>query len=233
MTLDPIEIWNHMSGLNKAIAVLLLLMGVGTVAVVVERMLAYAKSKKQSREFIERAAPLLDNWEMEELVALSGEYPASNLAQLIGATAKKYLRGVNNPQAGMTPVELARNETERAKESIGAELRKGFTVLSSVASVAPFVGLLGTVIGIIMSFKAIGSGGEAGMSAVMTGISEALFETALGLMIAIPAVLFFNFLTGKVNQIELTLSRSSSELLDEMENRHESAPQSETSRKAA
>ncbi|MBX3183377.1 MAG: MotA/TolQ/ExbB proton channel family protein [Polyangiaceae bacterium] len=221
MTLDPIEIWNHMSGLNKAIAVLLLAMGVATVGVVIERLLAFARANRESRQFIEEAAPLLDAWRMDELVALAERYPNSGLARLVGAMMRRYQRGLSRPEGGLSPIEMARSEVERTKEGLGAELRRGFTVLSSVASVAPFVGLLGTVVGIIMAFNAIGAGGDAGMSAVMTGIAEALFETALGLMIAIPAVLFFNYLTGRVNQIELTLARSSGELLDEMESRHE------------
>lgn len=233
MTLDPIEIWHHMSGLNKAIAAILIAMGVATIGVVVERMLAYAKANRESRSFVELAAPLLDDWKLEELSTLSEQHKASTLARVIGAMTKRFQRGCLRAEAGMSPVEMARNEAERTREAIGADLRRGFTVLSSVASVAPFVGLLGTVIGIIMSFKAIGTGGDAGMSSVMTGISEALFETALGLMIAIPAVLFFNYLTGRVNQIELTLGRSSSELLDEMEIRHGHQAQVTEIRKAA
>ena len=114
----------------------------------------------------------------------------------------------------------ARNEQGRRLELVTSELKRGFTVLSSVASTAPFVGLLGTVVGIIAAFQGIGKSGGGGIGAVMTGISEALIETALGLLIAIPAVLVFNYLTGRVNQLELSLARSSSELLDEMENHY-------------
>ncbi|MGE0324842.1 MAG: MotA/TolQ/ExbB proton channel family protein [Polyangiaceae bacterium] len=233
MTLDPIAIWHHMSGLNKAIALILLTMGVSTIGVVVERILAFSKANTESRTFVQKAAALLDEWRIEEIIALTEKHKASTLARTIGAMMQRYQRGLERADKGLTPVEMARNEAERTKETIGAELRRGFTVLSSVASVAPFVGLLGTVIGIIMSFKAIGAGGDAGMAAVMTGISEALFETALGLMIAIPAVLFFNYLTGRVNQIELTLARSSSELLDEMENRYGNESGIVEARKAA
>src|SRR5688500_9180462 len=91
-------------------------------------------------------------------------------------------------------------------------------LLASVRSVAPFVGLLGTVVGIIAAFQGIATSGGGGIAAVSAGIAEALVETALGLVVAIPAVLFFNWLTGRVNLVELALNRSASELLDEMEN---------------
>jgi biopolymer transport protein ExbB len=94
------------------------------------------------------------------------------------------------------------------------------SVLASVGSVAPFVGLLGTVLGIITSFQAIGAEGSGGINTVMTGIAEALAETALGLFVAIPAVLLYNYLSVRVAGIELSLGRSAGELLDEMENRH-------------
>ena len=94
------------------------------------------------------------------------------------------------------------------------------SVLASVGSVAPFVGLLGTVVGIIAAFQGIATSGSGGIAAVSAGIAEALVETALGLLVAIPAVLFFNWLTGRVNLVELALDRSASELLDEMENHY-------------
>jgi len=80
---------------------------------------------------------------------------------------------------------------------MGAELRSGLAVLASVGSVAPFVGLLGTVLGIISAFRASASSGSGALSSVSAGISEALVETALGLAVAIPAVLAYNYLSTR------------------------------------
>ncbi len=146
-------------------------------------------------------------------------HKASPLAALFERMTSSYLRGTEKP-GEMTPVDLARNEAARRMEATGAELRRGMNVLASVGSVAPFVGLLGTVVGIIGAFQAIGVSGSAGLGSVMAGISEALIETAFGLMVAIPAVLFFNYLSARVAGIELALGRSMGELLDEMENNH-------------
>jgi Biopolymer transport proteins len=80
--------------------------------------------------------------------------------------------------------------------------------------VAPFVGLLGTVLGIIAAFQGIAATGSGGLGAVSAGISEALVETALGLLVAIPAVWFYNYLTGRIEYFNVEMDNSSSELVD-------------------
>jgi biopolymer transport protein ExbB len=102
-------------------------------------------------------------------------------------------------------------------EEIGADLRRGLAVLASVGSVAPFVGLLGTVVGIISAFQGIAATGSGGLSSVSAGISEALVETALGLAVAIPAVLAFNYLSNSIARDESALTNSAGELLDTIE----------------
>jgi biopolymer transport protein ExbB len=106
---------------------------------------------------------------------------------------------------------------ERYLEDMGADLRRGLAVLASVGSVAPFVGLLGTVLGIITAFQGIASSGSGGLSSVSAGISEALIETALGLAVAIPAVLAYNYLNTKIARDEGALNAAAGELLDTIE----------------
>src|SRR5262249_29008534 len=100
---------------------------------------------------------------------------------------------------------------------IGADLRRGMAVLATVGSVAPFVGLLGTVLGIISAFQGIAATGSGGLAAVSAGISGALIETALGLAVAIPSVLGFDYLNGQVVKDEMLLNNAAGELLDLME----------------
>jgi len=220
MSFDIIHIFSHMGPLAIAIAAVLAIMAIASVGVVVERILSFRKSAKESREFAANAASLLDDWRVDEVIELSEKYKASTLAKLFSTTAERYLRAYEDLEGGMTPVELARNESDRRREALGAELRRGLGVLASVGSVAPFVGLLGTVVGIIGAFQGIAATGSGGLGAVSAGIAEALIETAFGLMVAIPAVLFFNYLTARVNAIELALARSAGELLDEMQNQY-------------
>jgi biopolymer transport protein ExbB len=103
---------------------------------------------------------------------------------------------------------------------LGAQARRGMGVLATVGSIAPFVGLLGTVVGIIAAFEGIASEGSAGLGAIATGIAEALVVTALGLVIAIPAVLMFNLLSGKADGLMLSLGHAGSEFIDHLEAGH-------------
>ncbi len=219
MSLDLVAIWAHMGILAKSIAFTLLCMAVASVGVVVERFITFAKGQAASRAFAAEAAVLLEAWDLEKMAPLAEKYRASMLARVFDRMSSTYLRAVAKP-GEMSAPELARSEAERRLEAAGADLRKGMSVLASVGSVAPFVGLLGTVVGIIGAFEGIGASGSAGLSSVMTGISEALIETAFGLMVAIPAVLFYNYLSARVAGLELALKQSVGELLDEMENQH-------------
>ena len=233
MSFDLVHIFSQMGSMALAIACVLVLMAVASVGVVVERVLSFHKSAKESRQFAAEAGPLLDEWKIEEVVELSHRHSASALAKLFSATTERYLRAYEDLDGGMTPVEMARNESERRREALGAELRRGLGVLASVGSVAPFVGLLGTVVGIIGAFQGIAATGSGGLGAVSAGIAEALIETAFGLVVAIPAVLFFNYLTSRVNAIELALARSAGELLDEMQNQYGRKADSRRERRSA
>lgn len=220
MSFNLVHIWQSMGLVAKLIAAVLLVMGVASIGVVIERLIAFSRSAKESLAFAQKAMPLLRSWEVEALLQAAAEHKSSALARLFAAIIERYIGGFETLDGNITPVELARNEAERQKEQIGADLRRGMSVLASVGSVAPFVGLLGTVVGIIAAFQGIASTGSGGLGAVSAGIAEALIETAFGLMVAIPAVLFFNYLTAKVGTIELALARSAGELLDEMEARY-------------
>lgn len=210
-----------MSPLSLLIAGVLMVMAILSIGVTVERSIAFFRSAAESKRFVVAAAPLIDEWKLPEIAATADKYEHSALARLFAPVIRRYLRSAEETEGGgLSPVEMARNESERQKEKLAAELRRGLNVLATVGSIAPFVGLLGTVVGIIGAFQGIGSTGSGGMSAVSTGIAEALVETAFGLMVAIPAVILFNYLNARIATIELALGRSMGELLDEMENHH-------------
>jgi biopolymer transport protein ExbB/biopolymer transport protein TolQ len=119
-------------------------------------------------------------------------------------------------------------DPEYAKESVAralerhsqrevANLRRGQGYLATVSSTAPFVGLLGTVMGIVNSFETMASTGSGGLASVSAGIAEALVTTAIGLLVAIPALASFNYLNSWVDRAALDLSESANELLDLVE----------------
>ena len=214
MSFDLVHIFSTMSPLSKVIFGVLLLMAVFSIGVTVERWISFQRSSKESKLFVQGAAPLIDEWRIDEVAELATKHQPSALARLFAATIRRYSRGVEEGEGGMTPVELARNESERRKDQLAAELRRGMSIVATVGSIAPFVGLLGTVVGIITAFQGIAATGSGGLGAVSAGISEALVETALGLVVAIPAVWFYNYLTGRIEYFNVEMDNSSSELVD-------------------
>jgi biopolymer transport protein ExbB len=219
MSFNLTHIWTHMGPLSKAIAFVLFMMAVSFIGVTIERLIAFSRSAKESRLFAVQAGKLLEEWKVEELIPLADKFKTSSLARLFGPIIRRYIHAFEDlGEGGLSPVQLARNEASRRQEAVGEELRRGMNVVATVGSISPFVGLLGTVVGIIGAFQGIGSAGSAGIGPVMAGISEALIETAFGLMVAIPAVIAFNYLNTKIGAIETALGRSAGELLDELEN---------------
>jgi biopolymer transport protein ExbB len=139
---------------------------------------------------------------------------------MLESGSKAYLETIEKPSKDVGPVELVRRELLRKADAQAAQLRRGLSVLASVGSTAPFVGLLGTVIGIIGAFQGIAAEGSGGLGAVSAGIAEALVVTAFGLLVAIPAVLIYNFLTTKSDALLLSLDQFRGEYLDHLEARH-------------
>jgi biopolymer transport protein TolQ len=103
---------------------------------------------------------------------------------------------------------------QRTADTVISRMQSGLPVLASVGATAPFVGLLGTVIGILNAFQQIATQKTSGIGAVAGGISEALVTTAFGLLVAIPAVMAFNYFTGRVEAFDVEMDNSSSELVD-------------------
>lgn len=221
MSFSPLHIWASMGLLSKVIASILLFMAVSCLAVVVERQITLIRAKSTTRRFLRTVLEFIDAGAYEKAIASAEQHKLSPFARVLSPVLSRLVQE-NEKRDGkkVQPVELARREAERQKEAVSEDLRRGMGILASVGSVAPFVGLLGTVVGIITAFQGIAATGSGGLGAVSAGIAEALVETALGLMVAIPAVLFFNQLNNKINAVETELARRTGELLDELENSH-------------
>lgn len=212
------NLWTELGAPALAVAAVLLLMGLAGATVFFERLLTLRRSRQATVAFANAAEPLLDGGRFGEVIELARQYPQSFLARIVGDGLATYLHACQTPDiSGLSPVDRTQRHMERFMEAIGSDLRQGLVVLSSVGSTAPFVGLLGTVLGIVSAFRGIAATGSGGLSAVSAGISEALVETALGLTVAIPAVLAFNYLATRLAREEQQLTHASGELLDRIE----------------
>ena len=218
MSFNLVEIYKHMGLFALLIAWTLVAMAVASLAVFFERLFVYARSKRKSRAFAQRAAVALEGHAHERLVSEAQCAKGSHLATLLGTGLRTFLKRSAERPGKLGAVELTRRELVRESERVAVDVRRGLSVLATVGSVAPFVGLLGTVVGIIEAFAGIAKEGSGGLGAVSGGIAEALVVTALGLLVAIPAVFAYNFLTTRSEGLLLTLEQAKSELMDYLEN---------------
>jgi len=209
MEFNWMQMWQAMSPLAKGVAFALIVMGLLSLAVFIERVLVLYRHRSSTKEFIKKAGPLLEDPKYQAVHDLSAQYSSSYAAKVVGTGIRYYL-------ADRDPAKVAA-KLERYFEALAHEMRRGMTLLSTVGSVAPFIGLLGTVIGIVSSFRGIAQSGSGGLGAVSAGISEALVETALGLFVAIPAVMIFYFLSAQLDKEETTLKAIAGELIEKME----------------
>ncbi len=220
MELSLAEIWAEMGILSKAVAISLVAMGIASAFVAVERFMVLLRAHSISVAFANKARPLMEAKEIDTLYDLTGgkAFSRGPLPRLLRFGLESYRANVNDETVG--PVEMAKRELGRKLEMMGTEARRGMGILASTGSTAPFIGLFGTVIGIITAFQGIAAAGGGGIGAVSAGIAEALIVTAVGLVVAIMAVLVFNFLNTKFDAFDQTMQHAASELIDYLEIAH-------------
>jgi biopolymer transport protein ExbB len=224
MQIGMAEIWQHMGIPAMVVALTLLLMGLASLTVFIERLISLSRSRAASKKFAAECGADIDAGKFDQVIGRAEEFQAGHLARVVRAGLSTFRHAEKTSDiSGLTPVERTQRHLERYMEETGGDLRRGMGVLATVGSVAPFVGLLGTVLGIISAFQGIATSGSGGISSVSAGISEALVETALGLAVAIPAVLAFNYLSGKIAAEERTLNHAAGQLLDTVEDYAERA----------
>ena len=218
MSFSLTEMWQTMGLPAKIVGAFLLTMGLTSLTVFIERLVTLRRARAASRRFAGEVADAIQTGDVEGAIAEAAKQPQGHLARLVHSALTVYLQARGEQQdARLTPIERTRRHVERRLEELNGDLRRGLVVLASVGSVAPFVGLLGTVVGIISAFQGIASTGSGGLSSVAAGISEALVETALGLAVAIPAVLAYNYLANAIGRDELALATAGGELVDTVE----------------
>jgi biopolymer transport protein ExbB/TolQ len=208
------EMIKNLGPVAIGVIVILLIMSMYSIAVMVERFLTYRAAKAQSREFAPRVAQALKNDRIEEAINISDKHKKSHLAMVVNAGLQEFRAHEQSAEISGEEVDASKRALQRAIAIKSAEFRRGLSGLATIGSTAPFVGLFGTVFGIISAFTGMKNAESAGIGAVAGGIAEALLTTALGLAVAVPAVWVFNYFTGKVDGFIIEMDNSASELID-------------------
>jgi len=208
-----IEMWHQMGIPAKAVAVFLFIMSIWSIAVMFEKVLAYRAAVKQSAAFVPLAMKAMRANDLQGAIDASKKYPKAHLAKVVSAGLQEFL---NEKDGGATTdvVEAVKRALDRATILTSAELKAKLGGLGTIGSTAPFIGLFGTVLGVITAFQGMAKSGSGGLGAVSAGIAEALIETAFGLFVAIPAVMAYNYFQGRIERFEVEMANSSSEMID-------------------
>jgi biopolymer transport protein ExbB/biopolymer transport protein TolQ len=217
--LSLVEMFQTMGPTAIAVAVVLFIMSFWSIGVAIERVYTFNKARQQSKLYAPQVAKHLKDGRLKEAIALSGskDFRYSHLAKVVMAGLQEYQFQQESGGAALNRedvLDTVRRSIQRATALTASDLKKGVSALATIGSTAPFVGLLGTVVGVINAFTGIATTASAGIGAVSAGISEALVETALGLFVAIPAVWFYNYLTSRLEYFNVEMDNSSSELVD-------------------
>jgi biopolymer transport protein ExbB/biopolymer transport protein TolQ len=209
--------WESMTWLGRSVVIILLLMSIWSLTIAVERLWRFQKAKKESLQVALGVTPLLRDHKLEQAINFvkDKKFRHSHLARVLaaGLTEFHYETSQALPE-DFDVVESGKRAIDRETLMTTAELKKGLGNLATISTTAPFVGLFGTVVGIINAFRGMALSGSGGLGAVSAGIAEALATTALGLFVAVPAVWMYNYFLNKIERFQVEMQNSSSQLID-------------------
>jgi biopolymer transport protein ExbB/TolQ len=206
------DLWHHMGLFARLIVLALAVMSIASLFVTGERLFAFRKAKKASIEFAGRMAGLLQQGGIDAAAAAEAGPDPGYLGRVLDSGLQAYRV---SPKGDTELIfESVSRALDRAAQREVQTLKRGQGILGTVSSTAPFIGLLGTVMGIVNSFQLMAASGSGGLATVSAGIAEALVTTAFGLLVAIPAVMAFNYITGYIEARSVDIAESSNELLD-------------------
>jgi biopolymer transport protein ExbB len=210
---DLITMWHNMGYPAKTVVFILFVMSAWSVGIMIDRALMYSAARKQSRVFVQQVAGALKDNKLDEAISIAERNKKSHIAKVV-ATGLSEFQAASAQVSDEEVIEAAKRGLERSVAIVHAEMKRGLSGLATIGSTAPFVGLFGTVMGIINAFKGISAQKVTGLSAVAGGIAEALVTTALGLLVAVPAVWTFNYFTNRVEAFDVEMDNSSMELIN-------------------
>jgi biopolymer transport protein TolQ len=207
------ELFSNIGPIALGVLILLLAASLYSWTVILGKIASFSKATGESRRFIRafRKATRL-----QEIAAIAPEYKFSPLAQVFVDVYETYKRqtGGSGPPRNIAPLE--RSAQTAASESV-TSLERRMTWLATIGATSPFVGLFGTVMGVVDAFHGLGTAGAATLRAVAPGISEALITTAAGLFVAVPAVVAYNQFTARIRIFASAIDDFCRELLNSLE----------------
>ena len=205
------HLWQSMGVFAKLIVITMGLMSLASLLVMFERIVVFMRSSSESVKFAEKMAKVLSGGDLAAAASSGLTTNVGHLGRTINAGLNAFRHASSNHEVAVESVARAL-ERQAAREV--QTFKRGMGVLATVGSTAPFIGLLGTTMGIVNSFQQMANSGSGGLGTVSAGIAEALITTAFGLLVAIPAVWMYNYFSTKIDNITAEMTYSSKEMID-------------------
>src|SRR5260221_10403057 len=170
MNFDLMSMWGVMAWPARIVVIVLFFMPAGSIGVMIDRLIAYTAARKQSRQFAPAVAGALREGKLDEAIKIADRFSKSHLAKVVVAGLQEFRAHQMSSEISGEEIQASKRALERAQAIVHAELKRGVSTLATIASSSPFVGLLGTVVGIINAFQGISSEKSTGLAGVAGGM---------------------------------------------------------------
>ena len=207
------ELLGNVGVFGLAVMICLAALSIYSVGLILDKHRRFRLASRQSHTFKSVFGKSLRAGELQNVIEAARKNQRSYMAQVVSAGIIEYEARETGSDRDDS-LDVVTTALDNAKEEALIEMKRGLGLLATIGSTAPFIGLFGTVVGIINAFRGIAANGSGGMAAVSGGIAEALVATALGIFVAIPAVVAFNQFTGRLDQFQVEMNKASSELVN-------------------
>jgi biopolymer transport protein ExbB/biopolymer transport protein TolQ len=214
MNLSLIDLWHSMGAFAKGIVWVLAIMSVYSLTIMIQKWWGLRKAQQETRKFAPEFSQFLEEDNLTEAIKLAEGYKKSHVARVLGGALSEIKPLILDGSVTVADINSAERAVEREMLMTIVQLKRGLGVLATVGATAPFVGLLGTTMGIVNAFTGMAASGSGGLSAISAGVAEALITTAFGLLVAIPAVWAYNYFQTKIDNLTAEMTYSSKEMID-------------------
>jgi biopolymer transport protein ExbB len=214
MQMDMMDLWHEMGWFAKGIVYTLFLMSAYATTILIQKWWAMRSAQAETKRFAPEFSQFLEEDNLTEAINLAESYKKSHVARVLGGALAEVRPLIQDGSVTVADINSAERAIEREMLMTVVELKRGTGVLATVGATAPFVGLVGTTMGIVNSFSAMQSSGSGGISAIAGGVAEALITTAIGIGVAIPAVWSYNFFQTKIDNLTAEMTYTSKEMID-------------------
>ena len=214
MNLSMMELWHSMGYFAKGIVFTLAIMSIWSLTIMFQKWWSIRRAQAETKKFAPEFSQFLEEDNLSEAIRLAEGYKKSHVARVLGSALGEVKPLIMDGSVTVADINSAERAVEREMLMTIVDLKRGLGVLATTGATAPFVGLLGTTMGIVNAFTGMAASGSGGIAAISAGVAEALITTAFGLLVAIPAVWGYNYFQTKIDNLTAEMTYTSKEMID-------------------